>query len=107
MSNVKRPTLAQMKDIVTSLHMSMSDREIGEYLEVMEATLQAYDRLQQLPDNLPPVRYPRTPGYRPGACREPAQRMGGEDREVRGAPYGRWRASVSCSRTTCAWPACR
>jgi amidase len=65
MSNVKRPTLAQMKDIVTSLHMSMSDREIGEYLDVMEATFQAYDRLQQLPDHLPPVRYPRTPGSRP------------------------------------------
>ena len=71
MSSVKRPTLEQMKDIVTSLHMSMSDREIGEYLEVMEGTFQAYDRLQQLPDNLPPVRYPRTPGYRPGAAENP------------------------------------
>src|SRR5689334_3890379 len=68
MSSVKRPTLEQMKDIVSSLHLSMSEHEIAEYLEVMEGTLQAYDRLQQLPDNLPAVRYPRTPGYRPSAA---------------------------------------
>ncbi len=87
MTSVKRPSLEQMKDIVSSLHMSMSDREIGEYMEVMEATFQAYDRLQQLPDNLPPVRYPRTPGYRPGATENPLNAWAVKS-EVRGAPYG-------------------
>ena len=42
MTSVKRPTLEQMKEIVTSLHLSMSEHEIAEYLEVMEGTLQAY-----------------------------------------------------------------
>jgi len=65
MSVVKRPTLDQLKGIVQSLHMSMSDREVGEYLDVMEGTFKAYDRVAQLPDNLPQVRYPRTPGARP------------------------------------------
>ena len=87
MTSVKRPTLEQMKDIVASLHMSMSEREIAEYLEVMEGTLKAYDRLQQLPDNLPPVRYPRTPGYRPGAAENPLNAWAVKS-EVRGAPYG-------------------
>ena len=87
MSRVKRPTHDQMKEIVTSLHMSMSDREIAEYMEVMEGTMQAYDRLQQLPDNLPPVRYPRTPGYRPGAAENPLNAWAVKS-EVRGAPYG-------------------
>ena len=36
MSTVKRPTLEQMSEIVASLHMSMSEHEIGEYLEVLE-----------------------------------------------------------------------
>src|SRR5262245_29004876 len=36
MSNVKRPTLEQMKEIVASLHMSMSDTEVSEYLDVLE-----------------------------------------------------------------------
>ncbi len=87
MATVKRPTLDQMKEIVASLQMSMSEREIGEYLEVMEGTLQAYDRLTQLPDNLPPVRYPRTPGYRPGPSENPLNAWAVKS-EVRGAPYG-------------------
>jgi amidase len=87
MSSVKRPTLDQMKDIVSSLHLSMSEHEIAEYLEVMEGTLQAYDRLQQLPDNLPAVRYPRTPGYRPSAAENPLNAWAVKS-EVRGAAYG-------------------
>lgn len=87
MATVKRPSLEQMKEIVSSLHMSMSDAEVAEYLEVLEGTFQAYDRVQQLPDNLPPVRYPRTPGYRPGAAEN---RLGAwaVKAEVRGAPSG-------------------
>jgi len=65
MSAVKRPTIDQLKGIVQSLHMSMSDSEVAEYLDVMEGTFAAYDRVAQLPDNLPEVRYPRTPGSRP------------------------------------------
>jgi amidase len=87
MSTVKRPTLEQMKQIVASLHMSMSDNEVAEYLEVLEGTFQAYDRLTQLPDNLPPVRYPRTPGYRPAAA-ENRLNAWAVKAEVRGAPYG-------------------
>jgi amidase len=87
MTSVKRPTLEQMRDIVGSLHMSMSDREIEEYMDVMEGTFKAYDRLQQLPDNLPPVRYPRTPGYRPGAAENPLNAWAVKT-EVRGAAYG-------------------
>jgi amidase len=87
MSNVKRPTLQQMKDIVASLHMSMSDHEVSEYIEVMEGTFQAYDRLQQLPDNLPPVRYPRTPGYRPSAAENKLNAWSIKS-EVRGNSHG-------------------
>jgi amidase len=87
MSTVKRPTLEQLKEIISSLHMSMSDREAAEYLEVLEGTFQAYDRLTQLPDNLPAVRYPRTPGYRPPAS-ENHLNAWAVKAEVRGAPYG-------------------
>jgi amidase len=87
MSNVKRPTLEQMKDIVGSLHMSMSDAEVSEYLDALEGTFLAYDRVNQLPDYLPPVRYPRTPGYRPGASENPLNAWAVKA-EVRGAPHG-------------------
>ncbi len=87
MSTVKRPTLEQMRQIVTSLHMSMSDAEIIEYLEVMDGTLQAYDRLTTMGDNLPPVRYPRTPGYRPSPAENPLNAWAVKG-EVRGAGHG-------------------
>jgi amidase len=87
MATVKRPTLDQMKEIVSSLHMSMSDREVSEYLDVMEGTMQAYDRVAQLPDYLPEVRYPRTPGYRPGAAENKLNAWAVKS-EVRGAAHG-------------------
>lgn len=87
MATVKRPTFEQMREIVSSLHMSMSDAEVAEYLEVVDGTLQAYDRVSELPDNLPAVAWPRTPGYRPGAAENPLNAWAVKS-EVRGAHHG-------------------
>ncbi len=87
MAIVKRPSLAQMKEIVASLNMSMSDHEVGEYLEVMEGTFKSYDRIAQLSDNLPPVRYPRTPGHKPKASENPLNAWYVKT-DIKGAPYG-------------------
>jgi amidase len=87
MTMVKRPTIQQLQEIVRSLHMSMSEREIGEYLDVLEGTMQAYDRVEQLPDYLPEVRYPRTPGTRPSPSDNPLGAWYVKS-EVKGAPYG-------------------
>ena len=87
MSTVKRPTVDQMHAIVESLHMNMSSRVVAEYLEIMEGTFQSYDRLTQLPDNLPPVRYPRTPGIKPSAADNPLNAWAVKS-EVRGAAHG-------------------
>jgi amidase len=87
MAMVKRPTIEQLQRIVSGLHMSMSERELGEYLDVLEGTMQAYDRVEQLPDYLPEVRYPRTPGARPSARDNPLGAWYVKS-EVKGAPYG-------------------
>ncbi|HEU5295177.1 MAG TPA: amidase [Burkholderiaceae bacterium] len=87
MTMVKRPTIQQLQEIVRSLHMSMSEREIGEYLDVLEGTMQAYDRVEALPDYLPEVRYPRTPGTRPSPSENPLGAWYVKS-EVKGAPYG-------------------
>ncbi len=87
MSTVRRPTLDQMHDIVSSLHLSMSEGEVAEYLDVLEGTFQAYDRVNELPDYLPPVHYPRTPGYRPSANENPLNAWAVKA-EVHGAAHG-------------------
>ena len=87
MSTVKRPTVDQLHQIVDSLHMNMSSREVADYLEILEGTFQSYDRLTQLPDYLPPVRYPRTPGVKPSAA-ENSLNAWAVKSEVRGAVHG-------------------
>ncbi len=87
MGTVKRPTFEQLREIVSKLHMSMSDAEVAEYLEVIDGTLQAYDRISELPDNLPAVAWPRTPGHRPSAAENPLNAWAVKT-EVHGARSG-------------------
>ncbi|MCY3829669.1 MAG: amidase [Rhodospirillaceae bacterium] len=85
---VRRPTLDQMREIVRSFGMSMSDGEIQSFLDLMEPTLAAYDRVDALLDAPPAVKYPRTPGRRPGAGENPMNAWYIKC-EIRGAPGGR------------------
>ncbi len=64
---VSRPTLEQMMDIVDSFGMSMTPERVTEFMSLMEGNFAAYDILDKLPDAVPVVKYPRTPGYRPEA----------------------------------------
>ena len=84
---VRRPTLEQMRTLVGGLGMSMGDREIIDYMTIMEGNFQAYDIVDQMPDNLPQVKYPRTPGYRPAAADNPMNAWYYKT-EVRGAHTG-------------------
>ena len=68
---IKRPSLEQMRTIIEGFGMRMSDPELLEYMEVMEGTMQAYDLVDSLPENLPTVKYPRTPGRRPSPDENP------------------------------------
>lgn len=84
---VQRPTLSQMKDVVTELGMSMSDARVQEFIDVMQGTLDAYDVVDSLPDFLPPVLYPRTSGHRPTA-EENTMNAWYVKTEIKGAPRG-------------------
>lgn len=68
---IKRPTLSQMRAMAERFGMSLSDEELQEYSEIMEPYIQSYDRLDAMPDNLPEVRYPRSPGHFPDAMDNP------------------------------------
>jgi len=57
--------MEQLRRTATQLGFHMSDEELEAYRELMSGNLAAYSYLDSLPDYLPRVRYPRTPGYRP------------------------------------------
>lgn len=85
--SIRRPTLDQMRDVVQGLGMSMGEREMLDYLTLMEDSFKAYDVIDSMPDYLPKVKYPRTPGYRPSGADNPMNAWYYRT-EVRGAAGG-------------------
>lgn len=84
---VRRPTHTQMRTMADRFGMSLTDDELRQFSEVMELYVGSYDRINASPDNLPEVRYPRSPGYRPPRS-ENLLNAWYYKTEVRGAPDG-------------------
>ena len=98
---VKRPTLSQMRDMANRFSMNLSDEELREYSDIMETYIQSYDKLDAIPDNLPSVRYPRSPGYFPDLTENPLNAWYVKT-EVRGAPDGPLRGKrIALKDTIC------
>ena len=72
---VSLPTPDQLKRIAEEMNLSLTESDIASFLALMQPSIDGYNVVDQLPDNLPPVKYPRTPGYRPAARGERAQRL--------------------------------
>lgn len=68
---VTLPTPGQIKDIAEELGLSLTNEDVASYIALLAGTVEAYNRVDAMPDNLPEVKYPRTPGYRPGPEENP------------------------------------
>jgi amidase len=66
---VRRPTLDQLRSVAEDLGMHMGDEELKSYDALMQGNYGAYEAVDAMPDYVPAVKYPRTPGYHP----EPAE----------------------------------
>ena len=62
---VTRPTPSQLRAIAEDLGFELSEADVQSFLGLMTGSFAAYDAVAAMPDYLPPVTYPRTPGYRP------------------------------------------
>src|SRR5262245_6543284 len=62
---VKRPTPSQLRAVAEDLGITLTDQDVTSYLGLMAGTIAAYDAVDAMPDYLPQVKYPRTPGYMP------------------------------------------
>ncbi len=62
---VTRPTVAQVRALADDLGFTLSDADAQSFLGLMAGSFAAYDAVAAMPDHVPAVRYPRTPGYRP------------------------------------------
>ena len=62
---VTRPTVAPVRALADDLGFTLSDADAQSFLGLMAGSFAAYDAVAAMPDHVPAVRYPRTPGYRP------------------------------------------
>lgn len=81
-------TPAQLLAAADKVGLSLTDDDVSSYLELLAPYMAAYNLVDQMPDNLPVVRYPRTPGYFPEAS---ANTYGAwyVRTSVKGAPEGK------------------
>ena len=85
---VARPTPEQMADIVEGLGMSLSPERLAEFMDLMGGSFAAYDVVEAMPDFVPEVTYPRTPGVFPDAADNPYNAWYVKT-EIKGAPGGK------------------
>ncbi|MEE1557096.1 MAG: amidase, partial [Alphaproteobacteria bacterium] len=65
---VQVPTPDQIEDVADEIGLNVTEADVASYIELMRGTVEAYNVVDAMPDNLPQVSYARTPGYRPGAA---------------------------------------
>lgn len=66
-STVQPPVLADLRRIADQFYMDLSDADLEEYRALMGGVIGSYKRIEQYAEPTLPVKYPRTPGYRPAA----------------------------------------
>ena len=68
---VDLPSPDELREIAETIGLDLDDDEVAAYLRLLAPTVEHYRRLDALPDDLPPVMYPRARGYRPDAAEDP------------------------------------
>src|SRR5215471_13547388 len=64
---VQVPTEQQLREVAAEVGLSLTDADVKSFIDLMRPSVAAYNVVDAMPDNLPRVKYPRTPGYRPPA----------------------------------------
>src|SRR5499426_700522 len=88
MASAKLPTPDELKAVGQQMGMRLSDADVAFFLETMGGTVAAYHAIEAMADPMPPVKYPRTPGYRPEGA-ENKYNAWYYKSEVKGAPNGK------------------
>ena len=68
---VAGPSKEQLRDVAGEMGLSLSDSDLESYAALMAPWIDAYNLIDAMPAPLPEVKYPRTPGRRPGPDENP------------------------------------
>lgn len=87
MTVVKQPTPEEFQAVATTLGMHFSPEDAASFIGFMAGPVAAYNALAEMPNELPTVKYPRTPGYFPSPAENPHNAWYVKSR-IPGAPTG-------------------
>jgi amidase len=68
---LKEPSIEHLRQLARDLGFDLSDEDLAEYRDLVIGGLAMYRPLESIPDNLPEVRVPRTPGRPPTEDEDP------------------------------------
>src|SRR6266478_5286030 len=71
LNTVKVPTLEQLGEVADELGFAFSKGDLAAHHDALMPAFEAYNELDRLPDELPPIAYPRRPGRRPAPEENP------------------------------------
>jgi len=63
--SLKEPSIEQIRELAAHFGFDMGEEDLAEFRDMVAGGLAMYRPLESIPDHLPRVTYPRTPGYRP------------------------------------------
>jgi amidase len=68
---VQAPTPAQLKELADDLGFDLDEAELAAFGELIGPSIDAYNAVDRMAQELPPAKYPRSPGHRPSDAENP------------------------------------
>jgi amidase len=91
--SVALPTPDQVRAVAEQCGLALSDEDVVSFRGLMQGSVDAYNVVAAMPDEVPVVKYPRTPGYRPGPEENPCNAWYRKS-SVKGAASGKLKGKV-------------
>ncbi|XP_078678546.1 amidase-like isoform X2 [Branchiostoma floridae x Branchiostoma belcheri] len=85
---VRTPSVQQLSRAAAKLNLQLDEEELQQFRDVMQGTVASYQRVDQLVEPVPPVKWPRIPGWRPEPEENPHNAWYWRT-EITGAPSGK------------------
>ena len=91
--SVSLPTPDQLREVADHCGLALTDEDVASFRGLMQGSVDAYNAVAAMPDEIPVVKYPRTPGYRPGPEENPRNAWYRKS-TVKGAASGKLKGKV-------------
>jgi amidase len=86
--SVQMPTLEQLRSVARDCGLSLDDRDLASFQDLMTPYVEAYGLVARMANEIPEVKYPRTPGRRP-TPEENVYNAWYQKTSITGAPHGK------------------